>query len=515
MSQHAATPDEVGIDDLFLPSLVPSERNCPEPVLAPSPEAAPVLVPSPRDHSEAMPGTAVVRKSCARQGSISRLRGYAGAADVCIALVAVAAALATSEAEIALLAVVWAPLSIASDMRFARTGVLFEARPYLRANVGLVLVATALAVVGGDIDAIRIALGITSGLVVCGLITRSALVFAARRGWLGLTTAESILVVGSLESVSRTVAEWESTDRVEVVGVCLSETGPRPEAVKGVPVLGGVSDTDAVAHDLGVDVVAVHDVDLLGGYQIAKLEWALEDIGTRLTVITPVTNTVSERAHVRALGRRLVVDVACNRPSGTVGWVKGALDRLLGFAGLIVAVPVIGVCMVLIKLDSAGPAIFKQTRVRERGRTFTMYKLRTMTSGSEAHQEDLLPYNEVGGGMFKMRVDPRVTGVGAWLRRLSLDELPQLWNVVRGDMSLIGPRPAEPFEVASYDDIAMRRLAVKPGLTGLWQVSGRSNLSWDETVRIDQYYVDNWCPRREVAIALRTVKAVLKKDGAY
>jgi exopolysaccharide biosynthesis polyprenyl glycosylphosphotransferase len=472
-------------------------------------------VPKPRDKPESTPGTAAIAEPSARQGSISRLRGYATAVDACIALVAVAAALVTSRVEIALLAVLWILISGARDLRAARTGVFFEARPYARASAGFILVATAAAVIGGDIEAIRIALGTTSGLAVCGLLARYGLVLAARRGWHGFTTAESILIVGSLESVSRTVTEWQSADRVDVIGVCLSEADPHPEVVRGVPVLGTVGDAAAVARDVGADVVAVHDVDLLGGYQIAKLEWALEDIGTRLTVITPVTNTVSERAHVRALGRRLVVDVACNRPSGAIARIKGALDRLLAFVGLVVALPVIAACMVLIKLDSAGPAIFRQTRVRERGRTFTMYKLRTMTSGSETHQEDLQPYNEVGGGMFKMRIDPRVTRVGAWLRRLSLDELPQLWNVVIGDMSLIGPRPAEPFEVASYDDIAMRRLAVKPGLTGLWQVSGRSNLSWDETVRIDQDYVDNWRPRREVAIALRTVKAVLRKDGAY
>ena len=144
-----------------------------------------------------------------------------------------------------------------------------------------------------------------------------------------------------------------------------------------------------------------------------------------------------------------------------------------------------------------------------------MYKLRTMSEDAEDRLAELADQNEVGGGLFKMTSDPRVTSVGAWLRRLSIDELPQLWNVVIGDMSLIGPRPALPSEVASYDQIARRRLAVKPGLTGLWQVSGRSNLSWDETVRIDSDYVDNWRPGRDISIALRTVKAVLSKDGAH
>jgi lipopolysaccharide/colanic/teichoic acid biosynthesis glycosyltransferase len=169
----------------------------------------------------------------------------------------------------------------------------------------------------------------------------------------------------------------------------------------------------------------------------------------------------------------------------------------------------------LVRATSPGPTIFKQTRVREQGRAFTMYKLRTMSEDAEDRLAELIDQNEVGGGLFKMKSDPRITPVGAWLRRLSIDELPQLWNVVIGDMSLIGPRPALPSEVASYDQMARRRLAVKPGLTGLWQVSGRSNLSWDETVRIDSDYVDNWRPGRDISIALRTVKAVLSKDGAH
>jgi lipopolysaccharide/colanic/teichoic acid biosynthesis glycosyltransferase len=264
-----------------------------------------------------------------------------------------------------------------------------------------------------------------------------------------------------------------------------------------------------------VYVLALHDVDKLGGLQLAKLQWALEDVGTQMSIITPMTNTVVDRARVRTIGRRVIVDVAYSKPTGMVAIIKGLIDRLVAMLGLIVALPVLTLCALAIKLDSRGPVLFKQTRVREHGRTFTMYKLRTMAEDAEDRLEELLEFNEVGGGLFKMKADPRVTKVGTWLRRLSLDELPQLWNVVIGDMSLIGPRPALPSEVACYDQIARRRLAVKPGLTGLWQVSGRSNLSWDETVRIDHDYVDNWRPGRDLSIALRTVKAVLSKDGAH
>ncbi len=144
-----------------------------------------------------------------------------------------------------------------------------------------------------------------------------------------------------------------------------------------------------------------------------------------------------------------------------------------------------------------------------------MYKLRTMTIDAEVVRRSLAELNEAGGGLFKIRQDPRVTKVGRLLRQFSLDELPQLVNVIKGEMALIGPRPALPSEVASYNDMARRRLAVKPGLTGLWQVSGRSDLSWEESVRIDMDYVDNWSPGLDAYIAIGTVRAVLWRRGAY
>jgi lipopolysaccharide/colanic/teichoic acid biosynthesis glycosyltransferase len=266
---------------------------------------------------------------------------------------------------------------------------------------------------------------------------------------------------------------------------------------------------------MGIDIVAVHDVDKLGGLQLTKLQWALEEMGAQLSVITPVTNTVEARATVRRAGRRLIVDLAHGRPRGMVAALKGAVDRCVAAFLLLVLAPVIAACALLVKATSSGPALFRQVRVREHGATFMMYKLRTMTVDAEDRLAELLECNEVGGGLFKIKADPRVTPIGARLRKLSLDELPQLWNVVRGDMSLIGPRPALPAEVKTYDEHARRRLAVKPGLTGLWQVSGRSNLSWTDTVRIDSDYVDNWRFRRDLAIALRTVKVVLTRDGAH
>ena len=176
---------------------------------------------------------------------------------------------------------------------------------------------------------------------------------------------------------------------------------------------------------------------------------------------------------------------------GAAVLLKDVVERALATAALVVLAPVFLALAVLIRLDSPGPAFFRQVRVGRDGQPFSMLKLRTMLRDAEARKAALVP-DDTDGVLFKLRVDPRVTRVGRWLRTFSLDELPQLVNIARGEMSLVGPRPALPAEVEQYDDDPRRRLVVKPGLTGLWQVSGRSDLSWDESVRLDLTYVDNW-----------------------
>jgi lipopolysaccharide/colanic/teichoic acid biosynthesis glycosyltransferase len=166
----------------------------------------------------------------------------------------------------------------------------------------------------------------------------------------------------------------------------------------------------------------------------------------------------------------------------------------------------------LVRLTSPGPAFFRQTRVGRDGREFQIWKLRTMFVGADTAPVD---GNDADGILFKLRRDPRVTPLGHFLRRWSLDELPQLWNVVRGSMSLVGPRPPLPREVAQYGDDVRRRLLVTPGLTGLWQVSGRSDLAWDEAVRLDLQYVENWSLSLDLVVLLRTMTAVLRRRGAY
>ncbi len=445
-----------------------------------------------------------------------RLRLVLWVADAAIASLGAVAALLLEGPRFMLVPVFWLLMTAVRATRDGRIADLDDLRPFIKASANFVLVMTLVGIVFvTDVEGARMVLLLSAGVATLGFGDRWLLGLPSSRRALGIDVGESVVIVGDHASVARTINEWQDLDLVNVVGVCLSESDFGPKTINDVPVLGSVADVASLSRRMHIDVVAVHDVDKLGGLQLAKLQWALEDSGTQLSVITPITNTIVERARVRKLGRRVMVDVAYSRPQGVVAFIKSVIDRLLAAALLVVTAPITALCAVSIKLSSPGPVLFKQIRVREHGREFTMYKLRTMTADAESRLEELADQNEVGGGLFKIREDPRITSAGTWLRRLSLDELPQLWNVVVGDMSLIGPRPALPHEVASYDESARRRLAVKPGLTGLWQVSGRSNLSWDESVRIDSDYVDNWSPGREVSIALRTVKAVLSKDGAH
>jgi exopolysaccharide biosynthesis polyprenyl glycosylphosphotransferase len=454
--------------------------------------------------------------SAARRNGFRRTRALLWGADVATAAAGSAAALLLGHPPLTVLALLWLAFMTVRHTRDGRIADLTDLRRVASINVNFVLFATVVALFSNELSGVRAALVISSAMAVLALGARWSLTRPGVRRWFGLSLDERVIVVGDCESVRRTIREWEGIEQFTIVGVFLSESDGKPCDVDGIPVLGTVAEVADAIPRIEVDILAVHDVDKLGGLQLAKLQWALEEVGAHLSVITPVTNTVEARATVRRAGRRLIVDLAHGRPRGVVAAIKGAVDRSVAATALLIALPAIAVCAALVRLSSPGPAIFRQVRVREHGRTFTMYKLRTMTVDAEERLEELLNNNEVvGGGIFKMKADPRVTRVGTWLRRLSLDELPQLWNVVIGDMSLIGPRPALPHEVQTYDEWARRRLAVKPGLTGLWQVSGRSNLSWTDSVRLDSDYVDNWRPRRDLSIALRTVKAVLMRDGAH
>ena len=196
-------------------------------------------------------------------------------------------------------------------------------------------------------------------------------------------------------------------------------------------------------------------------------------------------------------------------------WGKALFDRIGSFLLLILLVPVMAAVALAVKVETPGPAFYRHGRIGAHGKEFGVWKFRSMVADADARHADLLAENGGVALLFKVKDDPRVTRVGRFIRRYSLDELPQLLNVVAGQMSLVGPRPQVADEVAGYDDSAHRRLLVRPGITGLWQVSGRSNLTWEEAVRLDLSYVDNWSMTGDIVILARTIQAVLRHDGAY
>jgi exopolysaccharide biosynthesis polyprenyl glycosylphosphotransferase len=249
--------------------------------------------------------------------------------------------------------------------------------------------------------------------------------------------------------------------------------------------------------------------------RLRELAWELEKTGTDLCVAPALLDVAGPRTTIRPVAGLPLLHMDHPEFTGTKQVIKDAFDKLVGLSALALTAPVFLFVTLIIRLDDGGPAFFRQTRVGRDGRDFTVYKFRTMVMDAEKLKTELTASNDHDGVLFKMRKDPRITKVGSWLRRWSLDELPQLLNVVRGDMSLVGPRPALPDEAARYGDYVRRRLVVKPGLTGLWQVNGRSDLSWEESVRLDLRYVENWSLVLDLQILWKTLSAVWRGSGAY
>jgi exopolysaccharide biosynthesis polyprenyl glycosylphosphotransferase len=248
---------------------------------------------------------------------------------------------------------------------------------------------------------------------------------------------------------------------------------------------------------------------------IIALVRACEQLGVLARVVPDLFQLSLTRVDFDDLGGIPLMGLREARIPRTGRLIKRALDFTLAALGLLLSAPLIGLVALLIKLDSPGPVIFRQQRVGERGRIFSFYKFRSMRDGAEDQQAELRSRNEATGPLFKIKDDPRLTRLGPLLRRRSLDEIPQLWNVLRGDMSLVGPRPGLPAEVAQYQPWHRQRLEVPPGITGLWQVSGRSDLSFDEMCLLDIYYIENWSLGLDLMIMLRTIPRVLFGEGAY
>jgi lipopolysaccharide/colanic/teichoic acid biosynthesis glycosyltransferase len=312
--------------------------------------------------------------------------------------------------------------------------------------------------------------------------------------------------------------QWGASDRVDVVGAVLTDRSAgdgHPSTVVGVPTVAGLEATVAHLRRCRAEAVLVSPGSGLSGPDVRRLSWELEGTGVELGVTGLVDHAAPHRVRAVQLNGGTVLQVLPTRPPRAVRIAKHVVDRVLGTVLLLVALPLVGLMVLAVRLDTPGPAVYRQTRIGRHGKRFTIYKLRSMHQHADRDLPALTALNEADGPLFKIHDDPRVTRVGKVLRRTSLDELPQLINVVRGEMSLVGPRPALPAEVACYDDVELRRLHVLPGLTGLWQVSGRSDLGWDSGMALDLRYADNWRLRGDASILARTLGAVVRRRGAY
>ncbi|CAM3602970.1 sugar transferase [Isoptericola cucumis] len=323
------------------------------------------------------------------------------------------------------------------------------------------------------------------------------------------------LLVGALDTVHDLGVRMRRARAAgfDVVGVCVPGGAAVASPLPDVPVLGDVREAPDIARRSGIDAVAVTASDTATTQMIKQFAWDLEPTGADLLVVPGLADVASPRLLVTPVDGVPVVQVAPPGYTGTQHVLKRAFDVAVAGIGLVlVALPLLLVAGV-VRLTSPGPALFRQERIGLNGEPFTLYKLRTMRLGAEAQLAEAL--DGVAGVFYKPKADPRVTRFGRFLRRYSIDEFPQLLNVLKGDMSLVGPRPQVAFEVAQYDDALRRRLLVKPGLTGLWQVSGRNDLPLDQSTRLDLYYVENWTLVGDIGILLRTARAVLSPDGAY
>lgn len=332
----------------------------------------------------------------------------------------------------------------------------------------------------------------------------------------------TVLVVGShraATTMARTF-ERERAAGYRVVGVCVpGSSRAQGELINidghAVPILG---DENAVLQALeftGANTVAISNTESLGTDGMRALAWELEAVDVDMVVSAGVVDVAGPRLQINPVAGLPLLHVDKPQYRGACKTGKLLVDLMGAGIGLLLMSPLLLVVALAIKLTSRGPVFYRAERIGLNGEAFSMLKFRSMVLDADAGRLELVEHDEGAGPLFKVRDDPRVTGVGRWIRRLSIDELPQLINVLRGQMSVVGPRPPLRCEVETYTGDVHRRLLVKPGITGLWQVSGRSDLSWEESVRLDLFYVENWSTVQDLIIVWRTLRAVVKSSGAY
>jgi exopolysaccharide biosynthesis polyprenyl glycosylphosphotransferase len=357
-----------------------------------------------------------------------------------------------------------------------------------------------------------------------GLLASRALwryYIAAKRARGGYQTM--VLAIGDRKGVSQLAEELtrNSRDGYVIVGACIPGYGSsrgKKLLVHGreIPILGDETRALAAIGSCGADTVALTGTERFGTRGIRQLMWRLESMDVDLVVAPGVMDVAEARLVLRPVAGFPLLHVEKPQYQGAKCFQKRAFDVCFALAALIGTSPLLIAAAIAIKLTSKGRVFYPSERIGLDGKPFTMLKFRTMVDGADQQIDHLLALNESAGGvLFKIRQDPRVTSVGRILRRFSIDELPQFINVLKQDMSVVGPRPPIGREVETYDGDVKRRLLVKPGVTGLWQVSGRSDLSWDESVRLDLSYVDNWSMAGDLLLIAKTMKAILARDGAY
>jgi exopolysaccharide biosynthesis polyprenyl glycosylphosphotransferase len=332
----------------------------------------------------------------------------------------------------------------------------------------------------------------------------------------------AVLAIGDRDAVANLADELTSSSDYgyRVVGIAIPGYGaPCGEHLtingREIPVIGGEGHVLQAIRSRGADKVAIAGTDHFGVKGIRRLIWELEPMGVELVVSPGVMDVARSRLAMRPIAGLPLLYIDKPQYQGAKRFQKRAFDSTFALAALMVSLPFLLIAGIAVKMTSKGPVFYKAERIGIDGKPFMMLKFRTMVEDADKELQNLLSANESDGLLFKIKNDPRITPVGRVLRRFSIDELPQFINVLRQEMSVVGPRPPLRREVEAYDDDVQRRLLVKPGVTGLWQVSGRSDLPWDKAVRLDLSYVDNWSMVGDVLIIVKTLRAVLERRGAY
>lgn len=364
---------------------------------------------------------------------------------------------------------------------------------------------------------IALPVGLT-GLLLARWLLRQHLSVDRQKG----ASMSRLMLLGGPSAIAHLAASLHRSKHAGYLPVAAYTPGVHDELSgpngHGLPTLGTRADVESILAAIdqcGADAVAVSAGVQLHPETLRHLGWELAARNVGLIMAPALTDIAGPRIHTQQVAGLPLMHVTTPTLEGGQRVAKRLFDIVVSAALIAVTSPLMVVCALLVKLDSPGPVLFRQERVGMEGTHFRMLKFRSMVVDAEDKLAELSHRNEGSGVLFKIKGDPRITRVGRTLRRFSLDELPQLLNILEGSMSLVGPRPPLPSEVAAYERDVRRRLLVKPGLTGLWQVSGRSNLSWQDSVRLDLYYVENWSLAGDLVILLKTARAVFRSTGAY